>query len=51
MIRVVLPAPLCTLAGVERELRLEVAGRPRSAPCSTRWRPAIRRCAARSAIR
>ena len=27
MIRVVLPAPLCTLAGVERELRLEVAGR------------------------
>ena len=26
MIRVVLPAPLCTLAGVERELRLEVAG-------------------------
>ena len=27
MIRVVLPAPLCTLAGVERELALEVAGR------------------------
>ncbi len=27
MIRVVLPAPLCILAGVERELRLEVAGR------------------------
>lgn len=27
MIRVVLPAPLCTLAGVERELVLEVAGR------------------------
>ena len=28
MIRVVLPAPLCTLAGVERELLLEVAARP-----------------------
>ncbi len=26
MIRVVLPAPLCTLAGVEREVTLEVAG-------------------------
>ncbi|MCY3845418.1 MAG: hypothetical protein OXH69_17985 [Acidobacteria bacterium] len=26
MIRVVLPAPLCTLAGLERELLLEVAG-------------------------
>ena len=28
MIRVVLPAPLCTLAGVERELLLDVAGPP-----------------------
>ena len=28
MIRVVLPAPLSVLAGVERELALEVAGRP-----------------------
>ena len=29
MIRVVLPVPLCTLACVERELVLDVTGRPR----------------------
>ena len=49
MIRVVLPYHLRQLAGVGGEVTLAVEGRRRSARSSTRWRPAIRCCAARSA--